>query len=361
MEKLFYGTKKIIGGEFEFNSFSKVPNNSKDKLTKQHTGTWTTNGRSALYLILKHFKEKGVKHVHLPAYLCQSIIQPILELKLDYSFYPIQADLTALPDPPRNSAVILIHYFGFINNSTSKLRMDSGQNFFLIEDACHVFLNDDYLNESKNQSLFFSTRKHNPTVLGGWCNLELDLDDPSKDIEVDALKSLAARVMKGMYLSDNEYEVNSTIEDYYLAWIIQEPKLTLECAEVLPEYFSRPENREIIVQLHKVGSKNYAAYGATWLRESLQPELIVQLESLLGKSLPQLDRKNVILAINNTILRLEERYLRELKAEEAIRFLEIGNEPLPVNNADSTLSTNKKIRENELLRTSLRQSIFKGK
>ncbi len=216
MERLFSEIKKIIGGEFEFNSFSKVPNYSKDKLTKKHKGTWTTNWRSALYLILKHFKEKGVKHVHLPAYLCQSIIQPILELKLDYSFYPIQADLTALPDPPRNAVVLLIHYFGFINNSTSKLRMDSGQNFFLIEDACHVFLNDDYLNESKNQSLFFSTRKHNPTVLGGWCNLELDLDDPSKDIEVDALKSLAARVMKGMYLSDNEYEVNSTIEDYYL-------------------------------------------------------------------------------------------------------------------------------------------------
>ena len=156
-------------------------------------------------------------------------------------------------------------------------------------------------------------------------------------------------------------QLHDPIEDYYLAWIIQEPKLTLECAEVLPEYFSRPENREIIVQLHKVGSKNYAASGATLLRESLQPELIVQLESLLGKSLPQLDRKNVILAINNTVLRLEERYLRELKAEEAIRFLEIGNEPLPVNNADSTLSTNKKIRENELLRTSLRQSIFKGK
>ncbi|MEC9309510.1 MAG: DNA primase [Chloroflexota bacterium] len=156
-------------------------------------------------------------------------------------------------------------------------------------------------------------------------------------------------------------QLHDPIEDYYLAWIIQEPKLTLECSEVLPEYFSRPENREIIVQIHKIGSKNYAESGATWLRESLQPELIVQLESLLGKSLPQLDRKNVILAINNTVLRLEERYLRELKAEEAIRFLEIGNEPLPANNADSTLSTNKKIRENELLRASLRQSIFKGK
>ena len=156
-------------------------------------------------------------------------------------------------------------------------------------------------------------------------------------------------------------QLHDPIEDYYLAWIIQEPKLTLECAEVLPEYFLRPENREIIVQLHKLGPENYAESGTTWLRESLQPELIVQLESLIGKSLPQLDRKNVILAINNTVVRLEERYLRELKAEEAIRFLEISNEPLPVINSDSTLSTNKKIRENELLRTSLRQIISKGK
>jgi len=156
-------------------------------------------------------------------------------------------------------------------------------------------------------------------------------------------------------------QVQDPIEDYYLAWIIQDPMLTLECAEVLPEYFSRPENREIVIHIHKLGLKTFAESGTTWLRDSLQPELIGQLESLLSKSLPQLDRKKVILAINNTIIRLEERYLRELKAEEAIRFLEIGDVPLPESNSYSTLNTNNKIRENELQRTNLGQSISNGR
>ena len=216
MERLLYGTKKLIGGEFEFNSFSNIPNNGLNKLTKNKTGSWTTNGRSALYLILQYFKQQGGKHVHLPAFLCQSILQPVLALELDYSFYPVQADLTALPDPPSNCAVLLIHYFGFINNTADELRMDSGHDYLLIEDACHVFLNDEYFNESENQLLFFSTRKHSPTVLGGWCNLELDLDEPDKDIEVCTWKSLAARLMKGNYLSDKDSDVDPTMEDYYL-------------------------------------------------------------------------------------------------------------------------------------------------
>ena len=206
----------MIGGEFEFNSFPNIPNDGLNKLTNNKTGTWTTNGRCALYLILKHFKQKGGNHVHLPAFLCQSILQPILALELDYSFYPVQADLTTLPDPPSNSAVLLIHYFGLNNSSTVELRAGSGHDYLLIEDACHVFLNDSYFNEAENQFVFFSTRKHGPTALGGWCNLDVDLDDPGKDIEVCTWKSLAARFMKGMYISENDGEINPATEELYL-------------------------------------------------------------------------------------------------------------------------------------------------
>ena len=216
MERLLYGTKKLIGGEFEFKSFPNIPNNGLNKLTNGKPGTWTTNGRSALYLILQHFKQQGGEHVHLPAFLCQSVLQPVLALELDYSFYPVQADLAALPDPPPNSAVLLIHYFGFINNAMDLLRHSSGQDYHLIEDASHVFLNERYFNEFENQYVFFSTRKHGPTVSGGWCNLEVDLDDPDKDIEVWVWKSLAARLLKGLYLSNKNGEADSTTEDYYL-------------------------------------------------------------------------------------------------------------------------------------------------
>ena len=126
MERYHYGTKKLIGGEFELNSFPSASIKGLNKLT-HCTGTWTTNGRSALYLILQKLKSKGINQIHLPAFLCQSILQPVLALELDYTFYPVQPDLTAEPDPPKNSAVLLIHYFGFINNATEGLRKGSGK------------------------------------------------------------------------------------------------------------------------------------------------------------------------------------------------------------------------------------------
>jgi dTDP-4-amino-4,6-dideoxygalactose transaminase len=216
MERSLNGTKNMIGGEFEFKSFPNISNNGLNKLTNGKPGTWTTNGRCALYLILQHFKQQGGEHVHLPAFLCQSILQPVLALELDYSFYPVQTDLAALPDPTPDSAVLLIHYFGFINNAMDLLRHNSGQDYYLIEDASHVLLNERYSKEFENQYVFFSTRKYGPTVLGGWCNLEMDLDDPEKDTEVRVWKSFAARLLKGLYLINKHGETDSNTEDYYL-------------------------------------------------------------------------------------------------------------------------------------------------
>jgi len=206
----------MIGGEFEVNSISNKIVNCQIKLTKGSVGTWTTNGRSALYLILQHFKDQGGEHIHLPSFLCHSILQPVLSLELDYSFYPVCLDFTCQPEPTSNSAVLLIHNFGFINDAVYALRSSSGEKYKLIEDATHVFLNDDYFNGIVDQQVFFSTRKHGPTVLGGWCNLNLELNEPCKEIELNAWKSLTARLIKKHYMIDGKREPSQQTEDIYL-------------------------------------------------------------------------------------------------------------------------------------------------
>lgn len=216
MGGLQYSQRKLIGGEFEFDCIPGTSKNGLKRLIQSKVGTWTTSGRAALYLILQNLKSIGVSHVHLPAFLCESILQPVKALELDYSFYPVQLDLTAQPDPPKNSAVLLIHYFGCINKATDSLREDSGKDYYLIEDASHVFLNKDYFLEDGIQFVFFSTRKHGPTVLGGWCNLDMDLENPSKDIDLYTWKSLAARMIKGMYLIESDEEVDQSTESFYL-------------------------------------------------------------------------------------------------------------------------------------------------
>jgi len=242
MERLLYGTKNMIGGEFELNSLPNIPNNGLNKLTKGKLGTWTTNGRSALHLILQKLKSQGINHIHLPAFLCQSILQPVIALDLEYSFYPVTPDLEALPDPPHNSAVLLIHYFGFINNAAAALRKNSGKNYQLIEDGSHVLLNEIFFHESEKQYYFFSTRKHGPTALGGWCNLDLDLDDPEKDIEVYTWKSLAAKILKGMYLSKKDGEIDLATENFYL-------ELFRESEELLDSEIHPTKPPQIIVNI----------------------------------------------------------------------------------------------------------------
>ena len=80
-----------------------------------------SSGRAALYQILKFLKhEKGILHVLLPDYLCSSVLAPINDLGLEYSFYPIDEKLELKESEfyklyTKNTAVLLINYFGLQN------------------------------------------------------------------------------------------------------------------------------------------------------------------------------------------------------------------------------------------------------
>ena len=80
---------------------------------------------------------------------------------------------------------------------------------------------------------------------------------------------------------------------------------------------------------------------------------------MLNKKLPSVDSNTRILALNNSIIRLEERYLKSLKTEESNSFDEENDDTLTKTVNDSTLDTNYKIRMNEISRTSLGNMISK--
>ena len=80
---------------------------------------------------------------------------------------------------------------------------------------------------------------------------------------------------------------------------------------------------------------------------------------MLNKKLPSVDSNTRILALNNSIVRLEERYLKSLKTEESNSFDEENDDTLTKTVNDSTLDTNYKIRMNEISRTSLGNMISK--
>ena len=117
--------------------------------------------------------------------------------------------------------------------------------------------------------------------------------------------------------------------------------------------FFRPENKEIITQITNQISTGIESIDLISLDQSLPEDLSIKVQSLLIKKLPSVDRKTRILALNNSILRLEERYLKSLKTEESNTFNEDDSGTLSKIVSDSTLDTNYKIRMNEISRNSL--------
>jgi len=208
--------RKAIGGEFELSTLALGSTKKLKNLTRGYKGTWTASGRSALSSILKHLQNTGIKHVHLPAYLCESILLAVKALGLQYSFYHVDSDLAAHPDPPPNSAVLLIHYFGWLNPATTRLRAEAGRSFHLIEDASQALLSDWTASTGVSRFVILSPRKFGSVPMGGWCNISVDLDRPAIQTEKLMWQSLAARLTRATYMRKSDERIEPSVEKLYM-------------------------------------------------------------------------------------------------------------------------------------------------
>jgi len=209
-------SRGLIGGDFELANLANGAEEKLDLLTKGLKGTWTLSGRAALYLILKELKEKGINHIHLPSYLCDSILQVIKSMMFKYDFYPVDINLNAHPAPPPASAVLLIHYFGKLNSATKSLRAEAGKSFYLIEDASQTLLSDWSKDFNNSQYIILSPRKFGPVIFGGWCNVLSQIDEVNENVEKVAWQSLAARLIKAQYFGNKSAKIEQQTEKFYL-------------------------------------------------------------------------------------------------------------------------------------------------
>ena len=156
---------------------------------------------------------------------------------MDYSFYPVDENLKAHPAPPANSAVLLIHYFGWLNPATPALRAEAGKSFYLIEDASQALLSDWSASNENGRAVILSPRKFGPTVLGGWCSMETSTFACSSALESNAWRSLAARLARRSYLAQSNGEIDSAVEDFYLAGF----RAVEDCLDTQSSNSSAPE------------------------------------------------------------------------------------------------------------------------
>jgi hypothetical protein len=102
--------------------------------------------------------------------------------------------------------------------------------------------------------------------------------------------------------------LSSPIEEGCLAWLLHYPELKTYCEGLLPEYFESSENREIFLAWQQVDDIES-------LKQHLDTTILEHLDSLLTKRLPptnETERENVI---SGYILRLREKFLRNLEAK----------------------------------------------
>jgi hypothetical protein len=125
---------KTIGGFFELELSKKLGESYHPKASALSTG------RACLSVILQREKPS---RVYVPFYTCDSLLVPLKELDIDYTFYSIneQLEISILPDLQPDELLVYINYFGVKDAYAQILRslwgkklvIDNTHSFFSIE------------------------------------------------------------------------------------------------------------------------------------------------------------------------------------------------------------------------------------
>lgn len=148
---------KEIGSEFYY-SVKDIVNKGDFclvehlKLEKNKT-LYLNSGRSCIKYLLKHFIENNKKgKILLPSFLCESMLQPFMELNFEYEFYNIsrklEIDLVSLKGLVDSDTIgiLFVNYFGFFQNGeTLRFINDIRDNgVVIIEDATQSLFSGKY-------------------------------------------------------------------------------------------------------------------------------------------------------------------------------------------------------------------------
>ena len=103
-------------------------------------------GRYALAEALRRTGAGSGTAVLLPAFRCRSMVESVIHLNAEARFYPVTADLQPdfaaaqeLAGDGKVRAMVLTHYFGFVNALDEAQAFCSHQSMALIEDCAHAF------------------------------------------------------------------------------------------------------------------------------------------------------------------------------------------------------------------------------
>jgi len=149
---------------------------------------------SARNCLLHFLLARRPARLHLPAYLCDSMIEPLQRAAVAYEFYNIDADLEVAGRPAlgRDELLLYVNYFGvktpycqrLAAQYGSALVLDNSQALFSPPLACAATL--------------YSPRKFLGVVDGGYLHCGLVLDQAlDRDVSWDSVRHLVGRLDLG--------------------------------------------------------------------------------------------------------------------------------------------------------------------
>ncbi len=104
--------------------------------------------------------------------------------------------------------------------------------------------------------------------------------------------------------------LSSPVEEYCLTLMLQHPELKDSCQGLLAEYFENTENREIFTAWQQVGD-------LPSLKAELDTTIWEHLDSLTTRNLPPTSQTERKYSFTDCILRLREKFLRNLEEKQA--------------------------------------------
>lgn len=139
---------KAIGGYFELADYEE------GGVFPHQDGILLNTGRNALEYILRSIGE--VKHIYLPYYTCEVVLEPINKLHIPYTYYHInqQFDIVDNIQPKEGEYIIANNYFGIKDAYIQQLAERYGDH--LIVDCAQAF----FANPIPGIKTFYSTRKY---------------------------------------------------------------------------------------------------------------------------------------------------------------------------------------------------------
>ncbi len=198
---------KKVGGEFAIDPSTL---NLFANYTPKQDLIMYSSGRSALMVILHYVGKLKRKTIHVPYYICPSVIDTCKKTGFLIKFYELKEDnflfpLDYLPNVKFEESILTVNYFGFTDdNIIIKTIKSIRPDIFTISDQVQSFWT---LYSSKADFSFTSLRKHFAIPDGALIHTNVEIFTQDKDLKASNSynKKLLGSIFKFLELDDELY------------------------------------------------------------------------------------------------------------------------------------------------------------